>query len=174
MSDDEVAPMPDPTSAFGPEDLDENGPFGVKAEVFLRTMRNTHRKVAANLFRLRGELLAAAAEIEHGLDFAIRAFFEVPKEKSLEFHGWVLSELSVAQKISVFQRIVNPAKADYMSTFLKRLVAANSFRNQLAHSSVSVDFIDGALVPKSQWTKIGTDPTCHQTVQQSRRPKMRL
>jgi hypothetical protein len=104
----------DPNANVPPEMLDPDGPFGVKAEYFVKVIRDSHRVVAANVFRLRGEFIANVAALEDAIDFALSAFFEVPKHKSLEFKGWLLTNLGVADKVAILRRITNAKTGDFL------------------------------------------------------------
>jgi hypothetical protein len=133
------------------------------AEDWLPKFREAIRRAAAEVFRLRGELLSEAAGIELDLDRAIGFYFEVPPATEPEFRLWVLRQ-PVSQKIDIFRRIVKARDSTYMANLVSRLEAANTFRNLVAHSSVSVFPVAGSIeisssmMRKSGSVSVETDP----------------
>lgn len=159
MEDDDNPEPPAEPDDKGTGDLFRDDP-----EAFVKFMRDSDRRVAADVFRLRGELLSAAASLELMMDIAIEWFFEVPKPKSPSFRFWLMRQLTVVQKIQVLRRILTPGRDDFMAQLLRRLEEANTFRNSVAHSAVSVVPTGDSLrvtsshLKKSGAHRVETDP----------------
>jgi hypothetical protein len=136
---------------------------GLEGDQWVSRLRTARRGAAADLFRLRGELLSEASTLEQSLGFAIRFFFEVSVDRHAEFQVWVLGQLSVSQKLDVFRRIVHVRESPFMATLLSRLQAANTLRNALAHSAVSAfpkvgEFeISSSTLKRTGWTPVESD-----------------
>ena len=103
------------------------------------------RQAAAEVFRLRGELLSKAAEVETLLDLVIGFYFRIDGGRRDEFRLWLLRQMPVNQRIDIFRRIVRSRDNQFMRDLVGRLEAANTFRNSIAHSSVATHAKNGSV-----------------------------
>lgn len=111
----------------------------------VRRLYRRGSRVEAKIYLLRAMVLDEAASLEHMLHLVIRVYFDIAMDRVEQFNSWVLSQMTVAEKIETFRRIGNAKECEFSKALCKRLEDANTFRNHVAHSTVSLMPQDDSL-----------------------------
>ncbi len=102
------------------------------------------------IYRLRSALLVALVNIDHHLGNVISHYFGVPIEKKAQFQVGVLVKLSTREKIDTFSVITRAKESPYLKPLVGKMRELNTYRNELAHSEMAVDYFSDD--PEGQWT----------------------
>jgi hypothetical protein len=92
------------------------------------------------IYRLRGQIVSGVIELESSVDAVMTTYFGQTGVFIMRFRSWVLSRLSLSEKIEVLKEVVDELgiKERALPT-LTALRRASDVRNNLAHSSVTVN-----------------------------------